>query len=112
MYQPLLLMRKRAQKEIFPTILNNLMKQVSVSNFPVSQTAILTVYLKFPVYIDQTSKELTALRILSECLAKGRMSLCYLYEECMVCILCYLHELIFDNGVCIFRNQRVLKVLV
>ena len=38
--------------------------------------------------VDETSKELTALKILSECLAKGKTSLLYMYEE---------HQVVFSR---------------
>ena len=46
--------------------------------------AFLTEY--HYISTDQTSRELVALKILSECLAKGKLALSYIYEEYQVSI--------------------------
>ena len=33
---------------------------------------------------DETSQDVAALKVLSECLGKGEKTLCYIYEECSV----------------------------
>lgn len=38
-------------------------------------------------FLDDTSRQLTAMKILAECLGKGKQPLCYLYEEYSVCFV-------------------------
>ena len=62
------------------------------------------------IYIDDTSKQLVALRILAECLGKGGQSLCYLYEEYEVDMICVLNRLYLE--ILFHRQWRVYKVCV
>lgn len=43
---------------------------------------------EFDLYnVDDVSKQLTAIKILAECLAKGKQSICYFYEEDAVSVM-------------------------
>ena len=63
------------------------------------------------IIVDQTSKEVTALKILSECLAKGRVSLCYVYEEYTVFIILVILIIAFSHRKWIVLTMRVVSCL-
>lgn len=69
---------------------------------------MLNVNLVPILFIDETSKQLAALKILSEALGKGKETLYYLYEEYKVYIVYtvfYIATLIVFN---VYRKVRVL----
>ena len=68
-------------------------RQIPFSPGTLLHIMVSSVHNSPTFFTDQTSKELTALKILSESLAKGKVSLSYiLYEEYRVCkVLCIVY---------------------
>ena len=97
MYQLFSLMGEGAQKKAFPARWWTWRKQVIRLIYVMSSCII----------VDQTSKEVTALKILSECLAKGRVSLCYVYEEYTVFIILVILIIAFSHRKWIVLTMRV-----
>lgn len=79
MFQQSLHMGKRVPRKAFPVRWKN---GLVIMN-PYGFCALLTEYCY--ISTDQTSRELVALKVLSECLAKGTVALSYIYEEYQVC---------------------------